>query len=206
MGRYTMRFLPRIFVVGVALVACATVSAQSSKYEGIGTPATPEEIAKLDYSINPITMQELPPGKGTAKEGAPVYAAKCAVCHGPTGQESGVLGPRIVGPKGTRGGIQAWPFTSTIWDFINRAMPRFNEGASPRMIKGLLSLTAFLLNQAGIISDDFVLDANTMKEVKMPNRDGFVPADLQAIGDFKARGCRPSDIVRVLIQQRLRQK
>ena len=145
MGRYTMRFLPKIFVVGVALVACATLSAQSAKYEGIGKPATPDEIAKLDYSINPITMQELPPGKGTAKEGAPVYAAKCAVCHGPTGQESGVLGPRIVGPKGTRGGIQAWPFTSTIWDFINRAMPRFNEGTLTH--DQVYSLTAFLLNQ-----------------------------------------------------------
>lgn len=188
MGRYTMRSFPKFLVLGVALVACVTVSAQSAKYEGIGKPATPEEIAKLDYSINPITMQELPPGKGTAKEGAPVYAAKCAVCHGPTGQESGVLGPRIVGAKGTRGGIQAWPYTSTIWDFINRAMPRFNEGTLTH--DQVYSLTAFLLNQAGIISDDFVLDANTMKEVKMPNREGFVPADLQAIGDFKARGCR----------------
>lgn len=67
-------------------------------------------------------------------------------------------------------------------------MPRFNEGTLTH--DQVYSLTAFLLNQAGIISDDFVLDANTMKEVKMPNRDGFVPADLQAIGDFKARGCR----------------
>lgn len=135
MGRYTMRFLPRIFVVGVALVACATVSAQSSKYEGIGTPATPEEIAKLDYSINPITMQELPPGKGTAKEGAPVFAAKCAVCHGPTGQESGVLGPRIVGAKGTRAGFKR-----------GRLLPPFGTSSTvpcPGLTKERLRTTRF---------------------------------------------------------------
>ncbi len=188
MGWCTMRSLPKFFVVAVALVACSTAWAQAVKYEGIGRPATPEETAKWDFSINPVTMEELPPGKGTAKDGAPVFASKCAVCHGPTGNEGGVLGPRIVGPKGSRGGIQAWPYTSTIWDFINRAMPRFNEGTLTH--DQVYALTAFLLNQGGIISDDFVLDRNTMKEVQMPNRNGFVPADLQAIGDFKARGCR----------------
>ena len=188
MERFTMRFLPKLFVVGVALVVCSAASAQSSKYEGIGRAATPEEVAKWDYSINPVTMQELPPGKGSAKDGATVFAAKCAVCHGPTGHEGGVLGPRIVGPKGTRGGIQAWPYPSTIWDFINRAMPRFNEGTLTH--DQVYAVTAFLLNQAGIIKDDEVLNATTMKEIQMPNRNNFVPADLQAIGDFKARGCR----------------
>lgn len=188
MGWFTMRSLSKIFVAGVVFASCATAWAQSAKYEGIGSPATKDEIAKLDFSINPVTDEELPPGKGTALEGAPVFRAKCAICHGPTGNEGGVLGPRIVGKVGTRGGIQAWPFPSTIWDFINRAMPRFNEGTLTH--DQVYALTAFLLSQAGIVKDDFVLSPDSMKELQMPNRNGFVPADLQKIGDFKNRGCR----------------
>ena len=89
MGWSTMR-LSRLFVVTVALAASSTAWAQSPKYEGVGRPATDDEIKALDISIGPAG-KEYPPGQGTAKQGAPVYAAKCAVCHGPTGEEGGVL-------------------------------------------------------------------------------------------------------------------
>ena len=186
MGWSTMR-LSRLFVVAVALAASSTAWAQSAKYEGVGRPATDDEIKALDISIGPAG-KEYPPGQGTAKQGAPVYATKCSVCHGPTGEEGGVLGPRIVGKVGTRGGIQAWPFPTTIFDFIQRAMPRFAEGTLTH--DQVYALTAFLLNRAGIIKEDDVMNANTMRELQMPNRNGFVPSDLAAIGDFKARGCR----------------
>lgn len=182
-----MRF-PNFFVVAVALAACTTASAQKPDPKDFGRPATPEDIAKLDFSINPITGAELPAGKGTAKEGAPIYAAKCVVCHGPTGQEGGVLGSRIVGPKGTRGGIQQLPFTSTIWDFINRAMPRFNEGTLTH--DQVYALTALLLFRAGIIKEDDVMDAKSLPKVQMPNRYGNVPSDLAEIGNFEKRACR----------------
>jgi len=179
--------LSRLFVVAVALAASSTAWAQSAKYEGVGRPATDDEIKALDISIGPAG-KEYPPGQGTAKQGAPVYATKCSVCHGPTGEEGGVLGPRIVGKVGTRSGIQAWPFPTTIFDFIQRAMPRFAEGTLTH--DQVYALTAFLLNRAGIIKEDDVMNANTMRELQMPNRNGFVPSDLAAIGDFKARGCR----------------
>jgi mono/diheme cytochrome c family protein len=181
--------LSNLFVVAVALVACTTASAQKTNNpDDFGRPATPEEIAKLDISINPVTGAELPPGKGSAKEGAPIFAAKCAVCHGPTGHEGGVLGNPIVGPKGTRGGIQSLPFTSTIWDFINRAMPRFNEGTLTH--DQVYALTALLLFRAGIIKEDDVMDAKSLPKVQMPNRYGFVPSDLAEIGNYEKRACR----------------
>jgi hypothetical protein len=99
-----------------------------------------------------------------------------------------VLGYRIVGPKGTRGGIQTLPFTSTIWDFINRAMPRFNEGTLTH--DEVYALTAYLLFRAGIIKEDDVMDAKSLPEVQMPNRNGFVPSKLEDIGNFKKRACR----------------
>jgi S-disulfanyl-L-cysteine oxidoreductase SoxD len=180
--------LSNLFVVAAALAICTTASAQKANPNDFGRPATPEEIAKLDISINPVTGAELPPGKGTAKEGAPIFGAKCAVCHGPTGHEGGVLGNPIVGPIGTRGGIQALPFTSTIWDFINRSMPRFNEGTlKPDQV---YALTAFLLFRAGIIKEDDVMDAKSLPKVQMPNRYGFVPSDLAEIGNFEKRACR----------------
>jgi cytochrome c len=182
-----MRF-PNLLMAAVVLAACSPAWAQKPNPNDFGRPATPEDIAKLDFSINPVTGAELPPGKGTAKEGAPVFAAKCAVCHGPTGQEGGVLGGRIVGPKGTRGGIQALPFTSTIWDFINRAMPRFNEGTLTH--DQVYALTAVLLFRAGIIGEGDVMDQKTLPKVQMPNRYGFVPSDLSKIGDFEGRGCK----------------
>jgi S-disulfanyl-L-cysteine oxidoreductase SoxD len=182
-----MRFSPKLFVIAVALVTCSTASAQSAKYEGVGRPATDAEVKALDISIGPAG-KEYPSGHGTAKEGAPVFAAKCAICHGPTGEEGGVLGPRIVGKIGTRGGIQAWPFPTTIFDFIQRAMPRFNEGTLKT--DQVYSLTAFLLFRAGIIKEDDDMNPDTMRELHMPNRYGFVPSDLSEIGDMKKRVCR----------------
>jgi mono/diheme cytochrome c family protein len=127
--------LSNLFVVAVALAACATASAQKANPGDFGRPATPEDIAKLDYSINPVTGAELPPGKGTAKEGAPIFAAKCAVCHGPTAEESKLTYARLVGGIGslttddpviTPG--STWPYATSIWDFIHRAMQEFPAG------------------------------------------------------------------------------
>jgi mono/diheme cytochrome c family protein len=179
--------LSKLFVLAVALVACSAASAQKAKPDDFGRTPTEDEIKALDISIGP-SGKELPPGKGTAKEGDPIYASKCAVCHGPTGTEGGVLGYRIVGPKGTRGGIQGLPFTSTIWDFINRAMPRFNEGTLTH--NEVNALTAYLLFRAGIIKEDDVMDAKSLTEVQMPNRYGYVPSNLEDIGNMKKRACR----------------
>jgi S-disulfanyl-L-cysteine oxidoreductase SoxD len=179
-----MRF-NKFFVMAVALAACSAVSAQTAKYAGIGRPATPEEIKAQDMTVLP-SGKGLPPGKGTAKEGAAIYAANCAMCHGTTGKEGGPLAPKLVGNTTyERGPVTSWPFATSIWDYINRAMPRYNERVfTPDQV---YAVTAFLLFRSGIIKETDVMDAKSLAEVQMPNRNGWVPARLEDIPDLKKR-------------------
>lgn len=178
------------FFVSVAvLAASATVSAQTTPYQNVGRPATAKEIQVWDISVSPAG-KELPAGKGTAKEGAPIYTAKCAMCHGQTMGIAGPLGPALVAKKGgnLRGTIAAWPYATTVWDFINRAMPRFNEGTlKPDQV---YALTALLLYRSGIIKEDYVMDAKSVTELQMPYRNAYVPSDLGEISNLKKRACR----------------
>jgi cytochrome c2 len=177
------------FVLAVALAACTSGSAQTAKYDNVGRTPTQQEIRALDILVGP-SGKGLPPGKGNAKEGAPIYAAKCAACHGPTGkEEAGPLGPRLVGQTTyERGTMTAWPFATSVWDYINRAMPRFNEGTlTPDQV---YALTALLLYRSGIIKENDVMDATTVTELQMPNRNGYVPSRLEDLQDMKKRGCR----------------
>src|SRR6267154_793774 len=146
MGASTMRF-SKLFLVAATLLACAAASAQTAKYENVGRAATPEEIRAQDITVLP-SGHGLPPGKGTAKEGAPIYAAKCAVCHGVTGKEGGPLAPKLIGDTSyERGPMTSWPFATTVWDYINRAMPRYQERTlTPDQI---YAVTAFLLYRSG---------------------------------------------------------
>jgi S-disulfanyl-L-cysteine oxidoreductase SoxD len=178
------------FFVSVAvLAASATVSAQTTPYQNVGRPATAKEIQVWDISVSPAG-KELPAGKGTAKEGATIYTAKCAMCHGQTMGIAGPLGPALVAKKGgnLRGTIAAWPYATTVWDFINRAMPRFNEGTlKPDQV---YALTALLLYRSGIIKEDDVMDAKSVTELQMPYRNAYVPSDLGEISNLKKRACR----------------
>jgi len=144
---------------------------------GFSRPSTDEEIRAWNIDVAP-TGEGLPPGQGTVKRGAQVYAAKCAACHGPTGKE----GPkdRLVGGQGTLNTPKPiktigsyWPYATTLYDYIDRAMP-FNapQSLTPDEI---YSVTAWLLFQNGIIPEDAVIDARTLPLVRMPNRDGFIP-------------------------------
>jgi mono/diheme cytochrome c family protein len=181
---------------GIVLLTATAALAQTPSYSNIGRAATKEEIQAWDISVGP-DGKGLPPGQGTAKEGAPIFAVKCAVCHGPNG-EGAKIGPRIVGgiadtetlttlkPVRTVGGY--WPYATTVWDFINRAMPRGQSGTlTPTEV---YALTAFILAKSNIIKEDDVLDAKTLPKVQMPNRNGFVPARFEDIPDEKKRGCK----------------
>src|SRR6267154_5663430 len=95
--RCSSRFLA-LFIVLIVGASCWAQAPNDDKYKGVGRAATPEEIKKLDISIG-ISGKELPPGSGTAIEGAKIFAVKCAVCHGPNGE--GGLGSRLVGGQGT---------------------------------------------------------------------------------------------------------
>jgi mono/diheme cytochrome c family protein len=185
------KFLPAALVVMSAHAALA----QTASYKNIGRAPTKEEIEAWDLSIGP-DGKGLPPGQGTAKDGAPIFAAKCAVCHGDEGQGA-KIGPRVVGgiadtetlttlkPVRSVGGY--WPYATTVWDFIRRAMPRDQGGTlTPNEV---YALTAFILAKSKIIQETDVLDAKTLPQVKMPNRNAFVPANFADIPDEKKRGC-----------------
>jgi len=168
---------PRSFVLGalVAFVGVVAASAQAPA-SGVGRPATPDEIRNLGAAIAP-DGGGLPDGSGTVAAGRDVFAARCAKCHGDKAQ--GDVGPTLVGGRGTLATPRPlktvgsfWPYATTVWDYINRAMP-FDE---PGLLKPpeVYAVTAYILNINGIIPADGVMDAKSLPKVRMPNRDGFV--------------------------------
>jgi cytochrome c len=190
-----MRFSKSLIVATVVMSASA-VLAQTPSYTNVGRTPTKEEIQAWDIGIGP-DGKGLPAGQGSAKEGAPIFAAKCAVCHGAEGKGA-AIGPRLTGAKAdfetlttvrpvrSVGGY--WPYATTVWDFINRAMPRGQSGTlTPNEV---YAVTAFILAKNDIIKEDDVLDAKTLPKVQMPNRNGFVPAKFSDIPDEKKRGCK----------------
>jgi len=117
----------------MAVLGCSLALAQKPDYN-VGRAATPDEIKAWDISVSP-DGHELPPGSGTAKQGVPIFAAKCAACHGPTGEETKLLFARLVGGQGTlkdRHVVETtgsfWPYATSIFDFIRRAMPEVPYG------------------------------------------------------------------------------
>ena len=143
----------------------------------LGVVATPEEVAAWDISIGP-NGTGLPSGSGTAKQGEAVYVAKCLACHGERG--AGKPNDQLVGGIGTLVGDKPpvktvgsfWPYATTVFDYVRRAMP-YNESKSLTNDE-LYGVVAYLLNLNGIIAENDTIDAKTLPQVKMPNRDGFV--------------------------------
>ena len=168
-----LRLLPFVMLLG------GSVQAQSPPY-GVGRTPSAEEIRAWDISIGP-TGEELPPGRGTAEEGALVYQrTACAACHGGTGE--GGIAPRLVkleaGPNadpwslGRILPIRA-PYATTVWDYINRGMPLNQEGTLTA--DEVYALTAYLLYLNDVIAEDEVMDAENLPKVEMPNRDTWAP-------------------------------
>jgi cytochrome c len=188
-----MRFHSNLLVPAVALAACVAAAAQTPDYKNVGRAPTAQEVQAMDIAIG-TDGKELPHGTGNAKAGGLLYAQKCAACHGEN-QEGSAQAPALVGGKDTLTTLHPkmtvgsyWPFATTIFDYIRRAMPRFQEGSLK--VDEVYSLTAFLLYRNSIIKEDDVIDAATLPKIKMPNRDGFVPQNLDEIHDWKKRGCK----------------
>ena len=190
-----MRF-SKFFAAVIALCASIAALAQTPSYTNVGRTPTKQEIQAMDIAAGP-DGKGLPAGQGTAKEGAPIYAAKCAVCHG-ANAEGAKIGPRLTGgqaeidslktvqPVRTVGGY--WPYATTVSDYINRAMPRNNgETLSANEV---YALTAFVLAKSNIIKEDDVMDAKTLPKVQMPNRNGFVPPRYEDVVNERKRGCK----------------
>ena len=188
-----MRLLSKLLAPLAVVAACLSAAAQTPDYKNVGRTPTADEIKAMDIAVG-IDGKELPPGSGNAKTGAVLFAAKCMACHGES-QEGSAQAPALVGGKGTLTSLRPkmtvgsyWPFATTIFDYIRRAMPRYQEGTLKA--DEVYSLTAFLLYRNDIIKEDDVVNATTLPKIKMPNRDGFVPQNTDEIHDWKKRGCK----------------
>ncbi len=162
-------------MTAVVLFADAATFAQSPKYH-VGRTPTDEDIRALGIQVAPDGTG-LPPGSGTAVEGKEVFAARCASCHG--AKAEGGDGPALVGGKGTlatptpkRTVGSYWPHSTTVWDYVNRAMP-FNQPGTLSHDE-VYAVAAYVLFLNDIVGEKQVLDAKSLPLVKMPNRDGFI--------------------------------
>jgi cytochrome c len=182
MFRY--RFSQVASLVALVVATGATPLAAQLPTYGVGRPPTPEEVRAWELTIPP-DGQGLPPGQGTAALGQTVFAARCAACHGETGEDPNYS--RLVGGQGTLATdkpIQTigsfWQYATTLWSYIRRAQPFDSPGSLTA--DQVYAVTAYLLYRNGIIGEQEVMDATTLPQVKMPNRDGFVPDPRPDVG------------------------
>ncbi len=149
---------------------------------GLGRAATADEVRALDIDVMP-DGRGLPAGRGTPAEGAAVYAAKCAACHGPNGE--GGSAERLIGRNdgdsfafATNSRLARtigsyWPYATTLYDYTSRSMPFGQPGTLAA--DETYSLVAFLLSRNGVIPENAVMDQRSLPKVVMPSRDRFVP-------------------------------
>ncbi|MGG5809997.1 c-type cytochrome [Falsiroseomonas sp. CW058] len=166
-------------LLALAFVAVAALPADAQRRFGFGTPATEAEIRGWDIDVAP-DGSGLPEGRGSVREGAAIFAEQCASCHGEAGQ--GGQMDRLAGGQGSLTAARPirtigsfWPHATTIYDYVNRAMP-FNapQSLAPDQV---YAVTAYLLNINGILPGDAVLDARSLPAVRMPNAGGFTGPD-----------------------------
>ena len=164
------RFSSAAIVLALPLLA----SAAPLQY-GFGKPATPREIAGWDIDVRP-DGKGLPKGCGSVSEGQAIYDEKCASCHGTFGESNSYL--QLAGGVGSLKSDQPirttgskLNYATTLWDYINRAMP-FNAPQTLRPDE-VYALTAYVLNLNDIVPADAVVDQDSLPKVRMPNRDGF---------------------------------
>jgi len=162
-------------LAGLCLLAGS--AAAESPHDSFGRPPSSEKIAAADIDVRPDGAG-LPQGNGSVAQGEAVYASVCASCHGVHGQNPIAAALRLTGGQGTLatpGAVTTvgsyWPYATTLFDYIRRAMP-FNapQSLTPDQV---YAVSAYVLHLNGILPDGAVLDANSLPRVAMPNRNGF---------------------------------
>ena len=180
--------MTRIFSVILLLIAAGcsdgangATRGRPSRY-GLGHTPAPAEIAALDIDVN-ASGAGLPAGQGTAAVGTAIYAQKCAMCHGPKG-EGLDRNPRLIGRTPPPGFVFAtdakapktignyWPYATTLYDYLRRAMPLNAPGSLTP--EETYSLVAFLLSGNGIVPAGTVIDAKSLPAIRMPAQPHFV--------------------------------
>ena len=208
------RFRDPLAAAVIAVCLSTSVLAQD-KFPGIGRTATPKEVAAWDIDVRP-DFKGLPPGSGSVSAGQDIWEARCATCHGFFGEANSIFTPLVGGTSAEdvktgrvatlkradypgRTSLMKVPTVSTLWDYIHRAMP----WDKPKSLKTdeVYAVTAFLLNLAHVVPEDFTLSDKNIAEVqkRMPNRDGMTTAhalwpgkdfrDAQARPDVQAKAC-----------------
>lgn len=162
-----------VFAVAVAMAAGSAFA----ETPHLGKPVSEADISAWDISIQPDGTG-LPKGSGTSAQGVAIFAEKCAACHGDNGKGGGpaaaVVDDRpLAGISAANKTIKNfWPYATTVFDFIRRAMPF----TAPRSLTDdeVYALTAYILAQNKLIGETETMNAETLPKVKMPNRDNFI--------------------------------
>ena len=171
----------RTAAAALALAAATALGADAGEATyGFGSAASDADLARF---VSPLADgRGLPPGSGSVLEGKSVYQQQCASCHGENLQ--GGIGDRLIGGRGSlvnddpkKAPVKTvesyWPYATTLFDYVKRAMPL----TAPDSLTNdqVYAVTAYILSQAKIVSEDAIMNAQTLPKVAMPNRDGFVP-------------------------------
>jgi S-disulfanyl-L-cysteine oxidoreductase SoxD len=169
-------FTPERAILAASLLLALITGASSAETPNLGKPIDEAAIAAWDISILPDGTG-LPTGSGTPAQGAVIYAEKCASCHGDNGKGGAaaalVSDGQIAGISAAQKTIKNfWPYATTIFDFIRRAMPF----QMPRSLSDdeVYALTAYILAENKLTGANDMMDAQTLPKVKMPNRDNFI--------------------------------
>jgi len=164
--------------LSLLMISVAGASQAQSRY-GIGHAATPAQIKAWEIDVAP-DGKNLPAGRGTVAQGRQIYAAQCAACHGEQGQ--GGLGDKLAGGRGTLATPAPvktvgsfWPYATTLFDYVRRAMPL--NAPQSLSAEEVYAVSGYVLHLNGLLSEDAVVDAKTLTELKMPNRNGFIVSD-----------------------------
>src|ERR1700682_576217 len=200
------RFIRLAFALAwVPAVAGLTSAAQ---FPVVGRPATPSEIAAWDIDVR-ADFKGLPPGSGSVARGQEIWESKCASCHGTFGESNEVFTPLIGGTTAAdmksgrvkslvtgdvaRTTLMKLSTRSTLWDYINRAMP----WTAPKSLttEEVYAVVAYMLNLGDIVPDDFVLSDRNIADVQkqLPNRNGMTRKhglwDVSGKGDVANVAC-----------------
>jgi cytochrome c len=193
-----MRSLESICVAGavtLAMAGCASQqyeASQSAPNPGVkfGKPITAADIAPWDIDIRTPDGKGLPVGRGTVAEGKAVYDAKCLVCHGAEAKGGPVYGTMVggIGSFKTNSRVltpgSMYPYAPILFDYIRRSMPMDKpQSLTPNEV---YAVSAYILNLNGLVPANAVMDQNTLAQVQMPNRNGFIVDDRP---DTKAERC-----------------
>lgn len=168
----------------IALVAAMFATPAAAEAIKLGRPALPEEVAAWDIDVAPRDVG-LPEGSGDVATGEELFVEKCAYCHGDFGEgvdrwpvlaggQGSLTEPRPVKTIGSY-----WPYLSTVWDYVHRAMP-FPEPQS-LSVDETYAITAYLLYVNDIVDEDFVLSKENFASIKLPNEDNFYDDDRDTV-------------------------